>query len=166
MHGRVFRSVILAAMLALLTTGAALATAGGQGTVTSTQQYRDIALFQPQSMPNPCTGATGTLVAIAKTEVFHVTSFTSGPEFWMTGTAEGAVTFTPDDPHGVAASGHFTEWFGESFNNKNDVQHFTSTFNLKGSDGSHIVVQETAHVSSNASGVVTVNFDKVAAHCG
>jgi hypothetical protein len=27
-------------------------------------------------------------------------------------------------------------------------------------------VQETAHVGSNASGVVTVNFDKVAAHCG
>jgi hypothetical protein len=47
MHGRVFRAVILAAMLALLTTGAALADAGGQGTVTSTQQFRDIALFPP-----------------------------------------------------------------------------------------------------------------------
>jgi hypothetical protein len=94
-----------------------------------------------------------------------VTSFTSGPEFWMTGTAEGMVTFTPADPQGVGATGHFTEWFGESFNNKNDVQHFTSTFNLKGSDGSHIVVQEAAHFSINANGVITVNFDKVGVHC-
>ena len=75
-------------------------------------------------------------------------------------------TFTPDDPQGVTASGHFTEWFGESFNNKNDVQHFTSSFRLKGSDGSHIVVQETAHFSINANGVITVTFDKVGVHCG
>jgi hypothetical protein len=166
MYGRVFRAVILAAGLALLTTGAALADAGGQGTVTSTQQLRNTALFSPQAMTNPCTGATGTLTAIAKTGVFHVTSFTSGPEFWMTGTAEGAVTFTPDDPHGVAASGHFAEWFGESFNNKNDVQHSTSTFQLKGTDGSHIAVHEVTHFSINANGVVTVVFDHPSVRCG
>ena len=76
----------------------------------------------------------------------------------MTGTDEGVATFTPDDPQGATASGHFTEWFGESFNNQNDVQHFTSTFRLKGSDGSHIVVQETAHFSTNANGVITVSI--------
>jgi hypothetical protein len=166
MHQRVFRAVIFAAGLALLTSGAALADAGGQGTVTSTQQLRNTALFPPQTTTNPCTGATGTLTAIAKTSVFHVTSFTNGPEFWMTGTAEGMVTFTPADPQGVAASGHFAEWFGESFNNKNDVQHFTSTFTLKGTDGSHIVVRETAHFSINANGVITANFDNMGVHCG
>ena len=117
-------------------------------------------------MPNPCTGELGTLTGIAKTAVFHVTSFTTGPEFWLTGTDEGVATFTPDDPQGATASGHFTEWFGESFNNQNDVGHFTSTFRLRGSDGSHIVVQETAHVSTNANGVITVTFDKVGVHCG
>ena len=36
----------------------------------------------------------------------------------------------------------------------------------KGSDGSHIVVQEAAHFSINAKGVITVSFDKVDVHCG
>ena len=166
MYGRVFRAVILAAGLALLTTGATLAAAGGQGTVSTTQQFRNIALFPPQAMTNPCTGATGTLTAIAKTAIFHATTFTSGPEFWFTGTDEGTVAFAPDDPNGVSASGHYAEWFGESFNNKNDVQHFTSTFRLKGTDGSLIVVHEVAHFSINANGVITVNFDNPSVHCG
>jgi len=165
MHRRVLRAVSLAAALALLTAGAALADAGGQGTVTTTQQFRNLPLFSAH-MPNPCTGAMGTLTGTAKTAVFHVTSFATGPEFWMTGTDEGVATFTPDDPQSAIASGHFTEWFGESFNNQNDVQHFTSTFRLRGSDGSRIVVQETAHVSLNANSVVTVSFDKVSVHCG
>jgi len=165
-RARVLRAVGLAAMLALLTAGSALADAGGQGTVTTTQQFRNIALFPPQPMTNPCTGTTGTLTAIAKTAIFHATTFTSGPEFWFTGTDEGTVTFTPDDPRGVSASGHYAEWFGESFNNKNDVQHYTSTFRLKGTDGSLIVVHETTHFSINANGVITASFDNVGVHCG
>jgi hypothetical protein len=165
MHGRVFRAVILAAGLALLTTGAALADAGGQGTVTITQQFRDTLLFS-QPVTNPCTGASGTITGTAHTGIEHETYFTSGPEFWFTSTAEGAATFTPDDPDGVAASGHFAEWFGESFNNKNDVQHSTSTFRLKGSDGSHIVLHEVAHFSTNANGVISVSFDNTGLHCG
>lgn len=166
MRGRLLRAVTLAAMLALLTGGAALADAGGQGTVSITQQYRDVPLFDPQPLTNPCTGASGTLTATAATGVMHETYFTTGPEYWFTGTAEGVVTFTPDDPQGVSASGHFAEWFGESFNNKNDVQHNTSTFQLKGSDGSHMVVHETIHFSTNANGVITVSFDNLDVHCG
>ena len=85
MHRRVFRAVCLAAALALLTAAAALADAGGQGTVTTTQQFRNLPLFSAH-MSNPCTGAPGTVTGTAKTAVFHVTSFTTGPEFWMTGT--------------------------------------------------------------------------------
>jgi hypothetical protein len=162
---RVLRAVNLAAVLALLMSGAALADAGGQGTVSTTQQFRNLPLFS-QQVVNPCTGALGTLSGTAKTGVFHVTSFTTGPEFWMTGTEQGVASFIPDDPGGVTASGHFTEWFGESFNNKNDVQHFTSSFNLMGSDGSHVVVQETGHFSTNANGLITVAFDKANLHCG
>jgi len=165
MHGRVLRAVSLAAVLVLVTAGAALADAGGQGTITTTQQFRDLPPIS-QQVSNPCTGAVGTLTIAIKTGVFHMTSFTTGPELWVTGTDEGAATFTPDDPTGATASGHFTEWFGESLNNKNDVQHFTSAFNLKGSDGSHVVVSETAHFSINANGVITVNFDKVGVRCG
>jgi hypothetical protein len=160
---RVVKAASLAAVVALLSAGAAVADAGGQGTVTITQHAHDVLLF---SMPiTTCTGESGTLTAIAANEVFHVTFFTTGPEFWVTGTDEGTATFTPTDPNGVSASGHFVSWFGESFNNKNDVQHSTNTFNLTASDGSHVVVHETFHVSTNAAGVVTVGFDKLNVSC-
>ena len=71
-------------------------------------------------------------------EVFHVTFFTSGDEFWVTGTDEGTATFTPDDPTGISASGHFASWFGESSNNKNDVQHNVYNLTLTNTDGSHV----------------------------
>ena len=159
MTKRLIRAASLGAAVALLSAGVALADAGGQGTVTITQHAHNVTLFS-DPVTNPCTGEPGTFTAIAANEVFHVTFFTNGDEFWVTGTDEGTVTFTPDNPSGVSLSGHFAAWFGESFNDKNDVQHFTNTFNLKGSDGSHVVVHETAHLSTNANGVVTVNFDK------
>ena len=164
MSRRVVPIASLVAVVMLLSAGAALADAGGQGTVTFTQHAHGVLLF---SAPiTTCTGQPGTLTAIAANEVFHVTFFTTGPEFWMTGTDEGTATFTPTDPTGVSASGHFVSWFGESFNNKNDVQHATNTFNLTATDGSHIVVHETFHLSSNASGNgVTVGFDKMNVSC-
>lgn len=165
MSSRIIRATTLAAMVALLTAGAALADAGGQGTVTMTQHDHNVVVFSGHTV-NPCTGAWGTITATAVNGVFHITYFTTGPELWVTGTDEGMATFTPDDPNGVSASGHFAAWFGESLNNKNDVQHSTSTFKLDGSDGSLVVVHETAHLSTNAAGVVVVNFDKVNVTCG
>src|SRR5438552_15911839 len=156
---RFVRVASLAAVLGLATQPAALAAAGGNGTVTITQHDHNVVLFSDH-VTNPCTGEDGTITAIAANEVFHVTFFTTGDEFWVTGTDEGTATFIPDNPSGVSASGHFASWFGESFNNKNDVQHFTNTFNLRGSDGSRLVAHETAHLSTNAAGVVTVIFDK------
>ena len=155
----------LVAAIGLLSAGAALADAGGQGTVTTTEHAHDVVFFSDHVV-NPCTGAPGTVTAIAANEVFHVTLFTASDEFWLTGTAEGTATFTPDDPSGVSATGHFADWFGESFNEKNDVQHFTNTFNLRGTDGSHVVAHETAHLSTNGSGEVTVVFDKLNVTCG
>ena len=77
----------------------------------TTEQFRDISLFgAPQAITNPCTGEPGMLDAIAHTGVFHTTSFTTGTGFWLTTTAEGTATFTPTDPNGVTASGHFAEW--------------------------------------------------------
>jgi hypothetical protein len=161
---RVVRIAALAAVIALLTAGAALAAAGGQGTVTVTQHAHNVPLF---SMPvtNSCTGESGTLAAVAANEVFHITYFTNGDEFWVTGTDEGAATFTPDNPNGISASGHFASWFGESGNNKNDVQHDTFNLTLTDTDGSHVVAHETAHLSTNAAGLVTVNFDKMSVSC-
>jgi hypothetical protein len=154
-------------LAALLATGAASAAPGGQGTVTVTQHQSDVQLFS-MTVTNQCTGASGTLTGIASNSVFHVTAFTApgADEFWVTGTSEGTVTFTPDDPSGISASGHFTSWFGESSNNKNDVQHDTNTFVLTGTDGSHAVLHMDDHLSTNANGVVTVNFSNAKFTCG
>src|SRR6058998_3286325 len=138
MFKRAVRLACLAAVVALLAAGAALAAAGGRGTVTITTHDHNVQLFS-DAVTNPCTGEPGTLTAIAANEVFHVTFFTNGDEFWVTGTDEGTATFTPDDPNGVSASGHFAAWFGESFNEKNDVQHDIFNLTLTNTDGSHVI---------------------------
>src|SRR5437868_14167945 len=102
----VVRAASLAAVIALLSAGAALADAGGQGTVTMTEHAHNVTLFS-DPVTNTCTGEPGTPTAIAANEVFHVTYFTVSDEFWMTGTDEGHMTFTPDDPSGVPATGHY-----------------------------------------------------------
>jgi hypothetical protein len=152
---------------AMLIWAAAAGAGSSPGTMTFTQHGHDDVLFSGPST-NPCTGEPGTITAIATNDVFHVTEFTSPgrDEFWVTGTSEGTITFTPDDPSGVSASGHFASWFGESSNNQNDVQHDTFNATLTGSDGSHVGVHMVDHLSTNANGVVTVVFDNVTTSCG
>jgi hypothetical protein len=165
MVGRIaLRAAVMACAIALPCTASALAAAGGSGTVTETKHAHNEVLF---SIPvhNPCTGAPGTLTATAANEVFHVTFFETGPEGWVTGTAEGTVTFTPEEAGGVSAVGHFSEWFGGAFNNKNMVEHSTSNFNLQNSDGSHVVVHGASHVSTNAAGEITRQFEGLAPRC-
>jgi hypothetical protein len=164
MRNRVVAGLCVVAASVLGWSGTALADPGGQGTVTITQHANNVVLF---SMPvtNPCTGAPGTLTAVAANEVSHVTFFSNGDEFWVTGTDEGTATLTPVDRNGVSASGHFVSWFGESSNNKNDVQHDTNTFVLAGTDGSRVVVHMVDLVSTNANGVVTVSFSNFTFSC-
>jgi len=56
MSRRVIRAVSLAAVVALLTAGGALADAGGQGTVTITEHTHNVVLFSAPST-NPCVRA-------------------------------------------------------------------------------------------------------------
>jgi hypothetical protein len=151
----------LAGALTLLWGGVAVA--AGRETVTETEhQHQEVLLSEGTA--NPCNGEAGTLTVVGNS-IFHVTFFESSDESWATGTLEGKVTFTPTDPDGVSASGHFTAWFGEAHNNKNEVQHFTNTVNLKGSDGSHISIHARSHTSTNAAGQVTVTFEVEKATC-
>ncbi|HEV3094016.1 MAG TPA: hypothetical protein VGY30_05820 [Solirubrobacteraceae bacterium] len=158
------RAVGLAAAIVLASGAAALAAKGGAGTETFTEHAHEQVLF---SFPtaNPCTGEEGTLTAIAANEVFHLTTHADG-ERWATGTAEGAVTFTPVGAEGLAYSGHFTSWFGEAINQKNHVEHDTNTFVLRAANGSQVVVHMKDHLSTNAAGEVTVEFKTESAHCG
>jgi hypothetical protein len=165
MVGRIARRAGGAACaIALLSAGGALAAAGGSGTVTETMHSHNEVLF---SFPvhNPCTGAPGTITATAANSVFHVTFFENGDEFWVTGTSEGLITFTPEEAGGVSGSGHFTTWFGESSNNKNKVEHSTTNFNIQNTKGSHVVIHGVSHVSTNARGEVKVSFETFEPRC-
>jgi hypothetical protein len=164
MRKRLIAAAGMTALFSLVVAAAAVA-AGHPGTVTKTVHRHDVVLFTSH-VTDPCNGEAGKLKAVAANEVFHVTQFTNSDEFWVTGTAEGTATFTPTDPSGVSASGHFASWFGESSNQKNDVQHDTNTFHLIGTDGSMAVVHATDHLSTNAQGQVTVNFSKFHFTCG
>ena len=81
MSRRVVRAACLAAVVALVSAGAALADAGGQGTVTITTHRHNVVLFSAPA--TTCTGAPGTITATAANEVFHVTFFTVSDEFWF-----------------------------------------------------------------------------------
>jgi hypothetical protein len=158
------RAVALALAIVVVSAATALAAKGGAGTETLTEHAHETVLF---SMPivNPCTSEEGTLTAIASNEVFHLTTHADGT-FWATGTAEGLATFTPSQAGGLSYSGHFAAWFGEALNQKNHVEHDTSTFVLRASDGSRAVIHMKSHLSTNAAGEVSAEFEKQGVHCG
>jgi hypothetical protein len=159
------RASSLAVLVIALSTGSAVAAKGGAGTETFTEHAHEIPLFSFPAL-NPCTGAAGTLSAIASNEVFHITTQADG-QLWVTGTSEGAITFVPFE-EGISYSGHFVDWFGEGLNQKNHVEHSTSTFVLSGTDGSRLVLHMASHLGSNANGAVTVEFERERSHaaCG
>jgi len=165
MHRLAFaaRALGLAVVIVVASAAVALAAAGGAGTETSTEHAHEKVLF---SFPtaNPCTEEAGMLTAIAANERFHLTTHADG-EKWATGTAEGAVTFTPFEEGAPVYSGHFAAWIGESINQKNMVEHETSTFVLRAANGSQVIVHMKGHLSTNAAGEVTVEFKEESAHC-
>lgn len=160
----VVRAVGLAVVIVVASAAVALAAKGGAGTETFTEHGHEEVLFS-EPVTNPCTNEGGILTATAANEVFHLTTHADGT-FWVTGTAEGTATFTPFEAGGLAYSGHFTSWFGEALNRKNHIEHDTNTFVLRAANGSQVVVQEKSHLSTNAAGEVTVEFEKESAHCG
>jgi hypothetical protein len=167
MSRRIALLAALVAVVALSAAAVAFAGSGGAGTTTFTQHATNVVFIPPSPSADPCNPSdTGTLSATSANEVFHITTQADGT-FWVTGTDEGTVTFTADNPADASASGHFASWFGESLNGPNsDVQHDTSTFNLQATDGSHIVVHGRDHLTVNANGVVTATFSVQSVTCG
>jgi hypothetical protein len=151
-----------AAVLALMSGGAAFAAAHGAGTTTETIHEHETVVF---SFPvvNPCSHEPGTVTAVATNSVFHITEQADGNS-WVTGTDEGIATFTPEAAGGISASGHFTSWFGAANNNKNSVEHDTNTIHLLGTDGSRISLHLREHVSTNGKGEVKVEVETKTLH--
>lgn len=145
-------------MLAL-TLGLPVAAGGNPGTVSSTQTWQGVTEYI--SDVNPCTGNT-VPITLTSNGVLHETFFANGDEYWFTLTDTSSFTFTEA---GVTYTGHATFWVNGNWNERN--QNFTLTFTAQGhgSDGSHPSVHETAHLTLNAVGVVTVEFDIVSSSC-
>jgi hypothetical protein len=127
----------------------------------------------------PCLGDEGALATITVTEsgVFHVTAAGIDendpadpeddvfiPPYHVTGTFHGTFVAVPDDDSLPTFRGRFTQWFGENSNRKNFTATFTFTVIGHGDDGSVIKFHDTAHITMNAHGDVTVEFDKPLCH--
>ena len=90
----------------------------------------------------------GLLTITVQNGVFHVTINTAG-DVWDTSTVEGPFTFVSDD--GTTFTGHYTQWFGDSINNKNAVSH--GTLNFVGTSGTSMLnLHLLIHFSISASG--------------
>ena len=138
----------------------ALAAAGGTGhTVTMTEHQHGT--FTDDGATNPCTGAPGVATFIGNS-VEHVTFFPAGDEVWSTFTETGKVTVTWD---GVTYTGHATAWGNFNMNEKNSNETFTLTIRVFAPDGSSVTGHEVSHMTLNAGGVITVNFDKLNFTC-
>ncbi|MDP9318400.1 MAG: hypothetical protein M3O94_04865 [Actinomycetota bacterium] len=137
------------------------AVAGGNGAQTFTQHDRNVTKVKDPAH-FPCLKGVLGARTLVYSDVFHGTINKNGS--WFTGTVHGTVSFVPTDPALPTYAGHFTTWFGDENNRKNEVEHSTFSVEAKGSDGSKVTFHDTAHASTNANGVVTVTFDK--ARCG
>ncbi len=101
----------------------------------------------PIVCPDGSTVPGGFLTLTVANGVFHITINTAGDE-WDTGTIEGGLVFVSSA--GITYTGHFVQWFGDSFNNQNAVSHFTATYVATGSDGSRLLLHMDFHLGSSA----------------
>ena len=100
-------------------------------------------------------------VTITYNGVFHATEFSDG-RIHFTGTSTGTVVYAGDN--GVTYSGHFTQWFGEHVNTRNEVGTATFRVNMKGDDGSRLTMHLLGHFTLNANGEVTSEFSNERCH--
>jgi hypothetical protein len=119
-----------------------------------------------QSSPavNPCTGDSGTLTETVKEGVEHSTL---NPD----GTTHEAfvirvdVVFIPDDPAGPTLIGTSTDTFEGNVNRQNDTLTVAFAGHASGSDGSTVWFRGLVHLTVNANGTVTVDFETETARC-
>jgi hypothetical protein len=140
------------ALVGLLAGAPSLASAAAD-TVTVVDRSVDI----NPGETNPCTGATGTIVDDEQ-DVFHITTLADGTSR-LTGHSTVSVTFTPDDPTGIAYAGHETFAVSEVGTSRVFVTTLTTRVRVKGTDGTFVTVREVAHITVGPKGV-SAEFDR------
>lgn len=151
---------VVSAVLGLVILTASTTLADGNGAITITQTFHNAVTTMPSA--NPCSGVPGN-VMLTYNGVIHYTIDKAG-DFWTTGNQTGDFSFIPSVASQPSYTGHFHNWFGESDNRQNNVNHFTFQVQGVGSDGSVLSFHETEHVSTDANGNIVVSFDKMT--CG
>jgi len=124
---------------------------------TQTMPVTPIACADGSTIPG------GLLTITINNGVFHITINKAG-DLWDTGTIEGSFVFVAGA--GLTYTGRFTQWFGDSVNNQNEVHHFTGSYVGSAADGSRVSLHLDFHIgtSATASGPANVVvFNKV--HC-
>jgi hypothetical protein len=116
-----------------------------------------------QADANPCTGAAGTFTVTFK-GVAHTTTNPDGT-LHHTATVNGDVAFTPDDPAQPSYTGKFTAWDGQNGTRQTITLSAAFHDRLAGSDGSTIYDRGVVHMTLNANGTVTVDFDRFVLQC-
>jgi hypothetical protein len=111
---------------------------------------------------NPCTGATGTIVDDEQ-DVFHITTLANGT-VRLTGHGTTSVTFTPDDPAGIAYAGHETFAFSENSTSRAYVTTMATHLRIRGTDGTFLTIREVAHLTVTPTGI-KAEFDKPVFAC-
>jgi hypothetical protein len=167
-----------AILVALMTTMVLTLTVGSAAAAPVTMTIHEKNVTSTFSDVIPCLGEEALPATITTTEngVFHITAAGLDdqgtpdpgddvpiPPLHVTGTFTGTFVAVPDDASLPTFAGHFTQWFGENVNTKNDVATITFTVIGHGSDGSAIKFHETAHFSVTPEGA-TVEFDKMTCH--
>jgi hypothetical protein len=112
---------------------------------------------------NPCTGAPG-MFAVTFKGVSHTTTNPDGT-LHHTATVNGEQTFTPDDPAQPSYAGKFTAWDGQNGTRQTITLSAAFHDRLTGSDGSTIYDRGVVHMTLNANGTVTVDFDRFVLEC-
>jgi hypothetical protein len=112
---------------------------------------------------NPCSGAPGTFVVTFK-GVAHTTTNPDGT-LHHTATVNGDLSFSPDDPAQPSYTGKFTAWDAQNGTRRTITLSAAFHDRLTGSDGSTIRDRGVVHMTLNANGTVTVDFDRFVLEC-
>jgi hypothetical protein len=150
----------LAVGLAAILTAPAAASAQAQ-----TQTIHFSGMTQTQPAVNPCSGVPGTLSETVTEGVEHLTSNPDGT-YHQSFRITAAITFTPDDPSQPTLTGTSTDGTGQNVNSKTSTLTATFSGRATGSDGSSVSLHGAAHVTVNAAGTVTVDFEIGHVSCG
>jgi hypothetical protein len=144
---------------------AILATPVAAGAQAETQTIHFSGMSQTQPAVNPCSGTAGTLTETVTQGVEHLTTNPDGTyheSFRIT----AAITFTPDDPSQPTLTGTSTDGTGQNVTSKTSTLTAAFSGRATGSDGSVVSLHGVVHVTVNAEGTVTVDFEIGRVSCG